>query len=270
VIDLSAYQGTGQFGPAYQFMLEHDAHAPRSVDRLLVERMVRLCPQTADCLYRQFTPTRLRYRRGRRPALERLLSQMGADGGGEEERLQAVCRFCGQMALKGQDDLDLLRFGGTEEELIVRGTEFCNELARVACVLAQMAALPARIVALADARQAYSGHAIIEVYLRGAWGAADPTADVIYRHADARPATTWELMNQPDLIRRHRRGQATPYTTAGTFRAAAISNYFVWDRRRYDYTVTPINDYYRSILSMAQRGWPGGLRWLWGEDRPAR
>ena len=27
-----------------------------------------------------------------------------------------------------------------------------------------------------------------------------------------------------------------------------------------------MNDYYRSILSMADRGWPGGLRWLHGED----
>ena len=57
------------------------------------------------------------------------------------------------------------------------------------------------------------------------------------------------------------------YTTPGQFSAAAITNYFVSDAARYDYTVSAMNDYYLSILSMSDKGWPGGIRWLHGEDK---
>jgi hypothetical protein len=50
----------------------------------------------------------------------------------------------------------------------------------------------------------------------------------------------------------------------------AITNYFVCRWKNYDYTITGVNDYYRSILKMADKGWPGGLRWLHSEDRRAR
>ena len=42
------------------------------------------------------------------------------------------------------------------------------------------------------------------------------------------------------------------------------------DSDTYDYTVTGLNEYYRAILTMANKGWPGGLRWLHGESRDRR
>jgi hypothetical protein len=39
-----------------------------------------------------------------------------------------------------------------------------------------------------------------------------------------------------------------------------------WER--YDYPVSSMNDYYRSILERSLQGWPGGLRWLHEEDKP--
>ena len=48
--DLSRFTGLGQFGPAYRIMLENNSHAPGSVDRVLCERMIRLCPETAAYL----------------------------------------------------------------------------------------------------------------------------------------------------------------------------------------------------------------------------
>jgi transglutaminase-like putative cysteine protease len=266
MIDISRYRGAAQFGREYQFMLANDAHAPGSADRVLVDGMVRLCPETADYLYAEFTPTDLRYEVGSRPQMGYCLRQAGADRGHEEERVERICGFCAQLGQRGTDDLDRIRFGGTEEQIVQRGSDFCGELARVACVLAQIAGLPARMVMLADTQKAYWGHAIIEAFRAGAWGAADSTTNVVYRHRDGRPATTWELMNDPDLIESHQRGDQTPYTEPGTFRAAAIANYFAWEWRSYDYIVSAINDYYRSILQMSARGWPGGIRWLHGED----
>jgi hypothetical protein len=82
---LAAYRGPGQFGPAYRVLFERDAHAPRTVDRVLLERMVRLCPATVRSLYgqggRAYTPTMVRYVRGSRPALEATLARVTAGGG---------------------------------------------------------------------------------------------------------------------------------------------------------------------------------------------
>jgi hypothetical protein len=266
MIDVPTYQGISQFGRAYQAMLENDLHAPGSVDRELMARMIRLCPETADWLYGGYTPTLVGYEVSSRPELERHAAKATAGCGTAEEKIAAVNKLCMDVSERATEDLEETRCGGTEEEIIARGSWNCTEIARVGCILCQIAGLPARMVYLFDTRQAYSGHAIIEVYRRGIWGAVCPETDVIYRHSNGRPASTWELQNQPDLIEAQWRGPATLYTTAGQFRGAAISNYFVGERQRYNYTVSFVNDYYRSILDMSRDGWPGGLRWLHGED----
>jgi len=73
-------------------------------------------------------------------------------------------------------------------------------------------------------------------------------------------------MNDPDLIIAHRIGSAACYSSIGQFRAAGMSNYLCCDQAHYDYSITGLNDYYLSILEMSNQGWPGGLRWLHGED----
>ena len=266
-LDLSRYTGIGQFGPAYRIMLENDAHARGSVDWVLLERMIRLAPETAGYLYEEYTPTSVKYERGSRPELERYAAQAIKCSASDEERIQGIARFCADLGKNVTDDLDAMRIGGTEEEIIRRGSDWCTDVARVACILCQVGGIPARMVYLADVEQAYSGHAIIEAHRQGKWGAVDATTDVVYRHPDGRPATTWELMNEPSLIEAHRRKTGTIYTTPGQFRAAAVSNYFVWEREKHGYTVSGMNEYCRSILEMSLRGWPGGLRWLHGEDK---
>jgi hypothetical protein len=83
-----------------------------------------------------------------------------------------------------------------------------------------------------------------------------------------KPVSTWNLMSDHHLIKRHYlRDKSIMYRALGQFRGAAISNYFVWCWREYDYTVSKINNYYRSILEISNQGWPGGLRWIHGEDR---
>jgi len=248
-------------------MLENDSHAPGSVDRILMEEMVKLCPETADYLYRAYTPLKTLYKKGTRPKLEHYMRAITAESSTDEEIIEGIARFTNSLQKNAESDLDKMQIGGTEEEIIERGSDWCTDLARVGCVLCQVAGFPARLVTLADTQKAYSGHAIIEVYRAGVWGAVDPITDVVYCHPGGKPASTWNLINDPKLIERHWRDESTLYTKAGQFRAAAITNYFVWRWKDYDYTVSGPNDYYRSILKMADKGWPGGLRWLHGEDR---
>ena len=265
--DLARYQGLGQFGRAYRMVYANDCHAPGSVDRVLLERMVRICPETASYLYRDYTSLAITYTTSRRPELERHLRSIGADRGSIEEKVNAIvglCRGLTETAANRTED-DLL-FGGTEEEVIQRGSDWCTDLARVACVLAQVAGLPSRIVFLANTASAYSGHAIVDIHRNSVWGAVDSTNTIVYQRSDGMPVSTWEIISEPPLVDAGRSGLDPSGEWTGQFRAAAPSNYRVSDVETYDYTVSSINAYYRSILSMASRGWPGGPRWLHGED----
>ena len=265
--DLSEHTGIAQFGRACQYVLEHDTHAPGSVDRVLTERMVRLCAETADFLYGEFTPTRVPQFAACPPGLR--TSHAAATRGcvTPEERVAGIARFAAALQEKIQDpSLDAMTVGGTEEAIVARGSDWCTDVARVGCILCQVAGVPARLVFLVDTAVAYTGHVICEAYREGVWGAVDASTAVVYRHANGKPASTWELMASPALIAAHAAPRAG-YTTVGQFRAAAIANYFLADRARYDYTPSGMNAYCRSILEMSMRGWPGGLRWLHGEER---
>jgi len=265
--NIKRFRGIGIFGSAYQVTLENDSHAPGSVDRVLIQEMVKLCSETAGYLYSAHTPIKVLYEKGTRPKLESYVECLTAQAVSDEEVVKEISQFTSRLQKTAEQDLDKVRVGGLEEEIIERGSDWCTNLARVACTLCQVAKLPSRLVALANIRKAYSGHVIIEVYRGGVWGAVDPTTNVIYHHITSKPATTWELMNNPQLVKRHWRDESTPYTNPEQFRAAGIINYFVWQWKKYDYTVSGVNDYYRSILEMANKNWPNGQRWLHNENK---
>ena len=264
-MDLDPFRGTAAFGKAYQFMLENDAHATGSVDREIARNTVRLCPETAEYLYRAHTPLNIHYARGSRPQLEAVVSACTRAAASVEERVSAIARYTRGLGQHAEQDLAKMQVGGTEEQIVERGSNWCTDVARVACVLYQIAGFPCRIVQQFDLDQAYGGHVIVEVHRTGTWGAVDSSTGIVYRQPEGTPATTWDLMNDPSLIVAHQ-GPGAWYTVVGQFGAAGISNYFCWQATKYDYTISGLNEYYRSILSMADRQWPGGLRWLYGED----
>ncbi len=154
-----------------------------------------------------------------------------------------------------------LKFGGTEEQIIARGTDWCTDVARVGCALYQVVGFPCRIVNIFNLDAAYSGHVIVEVYRLGTWGAVDTSSGVVYRRDDGLPATTWDLMNAAELVARHE-GPKAWYTQPSQFTAAGVANYRVQDSDLYDYTVTGLNEFTRAILAMSEQGWPGGVRCL--------
>ena len=266
-MDLNGFTGPRAFDRAYRVMMERDAHAVGSVDRALACTMVRLCDDTANNLYSAFTPLEVRYGRGSRPELEAIMGSPSLRREEPEQRLAAILDFTRGLGVGAEQDLKKIRIGGTEEEIIRRKSDWCTDVARVACVMCQVAGFPCRIVNLFNLRQAYSGHVIVEAHRAGYWGALDSSTGVVYATADRRPASVWHLMNHPELIDQHKKATGGFYSTPGQFSAAAIANYFVWDAARYDYTVSRLNDYYFSILSMSAKGWPGGLKWLHGENK---
>jgi len=258
--------GITQFGHAYKIMAENDTHTLGSVDRVLLENMIRLCPETVSYLYADYTPPITLYKKGMRPILEQQMAKISSSCSNDEERIEAVAEFTSNLQGRADMNIDTMLFGGTEEEIITRGSDWCTDVARVGCVLCQIVDLPSRIVYLFDTEKAYHGHAIIEVFRTEVWGAVDSVTNVIYRYPDGKPASTWDLMSNPHLIEAHYRGHSTYYTNAGQFRGVAVSNYLVSNWKDYDYSVSRVNAYKRSVLEMAEKGWPDGLRWLHNED----
>ena len=244
-MDVSSYQGIGQFGRAYRILLENDTHAPGSVDRVLAETMVRLCADTAEYLYTRYSPTCTEYEKGSRPVLERYVATAGESQGSSANRVAGIVNFCQSLEEQADDDLDEMRFGGTEEQIITRGSDWCVDVARVACAMCQVAGVPARLVWLFNLRQAYSGHEIIEAFDGRVWGAVDPLNGVVYRHPNGKPATVWELMNHERLVRGSWEGRSSFYADPRQFEGAAVCNYPIWRASDFDYTVSGLNDYSR-------------------------
>ncbi|MSU00381.1 hypothetical protein [Tissierella pigra] len=215
--NLSAYKGINQFGRAYAIMLENDIHGKNSVDRVIFENMIRLCDDTKEYLYGDYTKKEIEYILGSRADLESLVYKLISEVTSVEDKIIKIVSFCSRLyEIIESDDLDDMIFGGTEEHIIKRGSNWCTDISRVACILYQLIGLPSRIIQLFNIHYAYSGH----------------TSDIDF--------------NQ--------------------FSGIAISNYYINDHINYDYSVSGINQYYKGILEMSDKGWPGGIRWLYGED----
>jgi len=262
----SEYRGRRQLPLPYRTLFDNDPHPVGSIDRELWDSMVRLCPATASQLYQSFTPTRVSYRPGTRPGLERIIRALGLADRSEEERVAAIVRFASGLAPAPPIGVEDRRFGGSEEEIVTRGSDWCTDVARVACGLCQVAGLPSRLVILEDTGRAYSGHTIVETWRTGTWGAVDAVGNVLYRTEVGTPATTWDLMSRPHLLDAQPVGSAAAGARRAQFSWAAIANYPLGALDSVDYSVGAINQYYRTILTMSEQGWPGGLRWLFGED----
>lgn len=263
--DVERFRGPAAFGPAYRYMMEHDTHAEGSVDRALMGQMVRLREETAEYLYGGAAPV-VEYRRGERRGLDEVVERETARAGTDEERVEAIARFTRRMHEgTAAAAVEEMIFGGTEEEIIARGTDFCTDAARVGAALCQAAGVASRVVYLFDTGAAYSGHAILEAWRDAAWGAVDALTGVVYRRSDGRPASVWELMKDPVLVLAHARAGAV-YTTPEQFRTAGVAEYVLGRAEKHDYSTSGTNEYYRAILKESDAGWPGGLRWLFGED----
>ena len=74
-------------------------------------------------------------------------------------------------------------------------------------------------------------------------------------------------MNDERLVRGSWEGRPSFYADPRQFEGAAICPTIpVWRASDFDYTVSRLNDYGRRVLEMANKGWPGGLRWIQGEE----
>jgi hypothetical protein len=212
-----------------------------------IGNQIYLCRETARYIYGEYTPTRVAYRRGSRPVLEKIVQSMGILKRSDFEKMLWLMRFIRDLpAARAWDLGEDAQNGGTEEELIAKRASVCNEAARLMVTLCQVAGLPARYVG-----HHIGGHGVTEVFVDGHWSYCDVQQGRFFLKRNGQPASTWEIWRKPALVRQqpewvrrevHPRfyDAGDPYlTTERTCfhpkECTGIVNYFTADHAQFDY-----------------------------------
>ena len=237
--------GYGVFGKAYEVMYAHDLHNPASIDHELMKNMILLDDQSAAILYSRV----VRHNYGGHE-LYQFAQQFKASI--EKETVQNVLRYTQKIAAAFDTDFDDMLFGGTEKQILDRGTDWCSDMARVGAVLLQCLGIPCRMLYLANPGKAYNGHVVNEAFYEGRYGVVDFIYG--YQFYDRTPKSAFEIQRNPEIL------AAYPESYQGLFSAIAISEYDPCAPGN-NYSISRPNDYYLKLIHTDHEN-----MWLMGED----
>jgi len=256
------------------------------VDIEILAGQLALTPQTRAYLYEgDFTPPEIPYVRGSRPLLEQTVAEVVSPAMSARETALALMRRCRDNRDRGLRGGNW--FGGSEEELLKRGAIMCNEISRVFVCLCQIAGLRARVVCAH-----ISGHMMAEVEVDGGWWWMDSMQGLCCLGDDGRPASAWDLWQDPSLLERQGPERLADIRPTGPFtegdapeiralnvayrlavsrqsyfhpkEAIALGNYFVWEQHKYTYPwfqrpadpVRLLRGRLREMQIRRELGWP--------------
>ena len=123
-------------------------------------------------IYDHYTGSRLPYKQGSRPQIEEIAQRVTAGIDGDLQKVMALAEYvikeipwAGYYEKDTGEKLPSDR-AFTEEQLIDSGYGWCNEQARIMCVLTQAIGYPSRLVLMLH-------HTLMEVLLPDGWMAVD-------------------------------------------------------------------------------------------------
>jgi hypothetical protein len=253
-------RGRAALGPEIEPLLDADPHRPGSVDAVLLDRLIPLTPETHDALYA--APSRPNYVPGSRPELERYVRETLADIVHPVQAAIALTRFCALIPRRFPTverstetgfygDFRSFLCGGTEEEVIKKGSPLAVERARVLCAMAQVAGLPARIVFLARTDPP-ARHAVAEIWLPDRWCAFDGFEGRFYVLPKRLYASVWDARQMPEVVDHHPDHGHRRYVDSAYFRTAAVAAYDIAAFASYDYSWDPISP---DLAARLEQGW---------------
>jgi hypothetical protein len=150
-----------------------------------------------------------------------------------------------------QDYRTFLR-GGTEEEVIRKGTPFAIELSRVLVTLAALAGVRGRIASLSS-DDGGQQHAVAELYVNGHWSVFDPVSDRSFIWSKHGYASAWDIHQMPRLVDGLQDHGRLRYVDSHFYQQIAIAPYDPWDER-HRFPWQPLDDATRMRLQQGEAG----------------
>lgn len=138
-------------------------------------------------------------------------------------------------------------WGGTEEMIITKGSDWCSEVARLFCACSQLLEIPSRLVYTFGDND---GHVIAEIFDDNYWVLVDPLFNIIYAK-DGKKYNSADIYRNKNIVDLFCGGY---YCKSEFFKYIAISEYYINESNKYDYSISYCNDYYRERLKKCWNG----------------
>lgn len=224
--DIAMKRGYDALGSRFKKTLINDSHADGSIDIELIKGMIALDDEMMSHYY-EGVPQVLSMRDHELYPFVRKYAQ--------DSPKNTVKSIVGMYQARIDDEAEMI-LGGSDKEILERGTDWCTDVARLGVTLFMCADLPSRLVYLCDTDKDNWGHCINEVYFDDAWHLVDIVNGYILASAKA-------IYYDKELIK------DLPEDYRGYFKAMAVSIYDPLDKDN-NYAVSGFNDYYREILKI--------------------
>lgn len=167
-------KGYDVFGKEYGHMFRNDLYDINSIEHKLMQEMVRLDSISEPFLYGGY---QISY-----PMENNILYSFAQrfKRDNDLESIKSLIHYTSQIATNYDMPLDEMYFGGTEKEILDRGTNNCFDMARLAAVILDCLGMTSRFVFVANPDKAYHYHVLIEVFYNDSWGVVDPIYGYVF------------------------------------------------------------------------------------------
>ena len=162
----------------------------------------------------------------------------------ELDSIKEVVKFTSNMANKFNVPIDKMYFGGSEKEILLRGTDWCFDLARLSLVILESIVIPSRFVFVANREKAYFGHTLLECFYEKNYGLVDQTYWYVFY--DKTPISAKDISNSKLL-------KELDIDYQNYFESIAIAEYNPIDKNN-KYIISKCNEYTYKLNSMKQDG----------------
>lgn len=249
--------GYGVFGKAYEYMFKNDLHHKRSVDHAILKNMILLDKDSKSFLYKLPQPVS-------KDICNHELYEIALKLKGDNhlESIDRTIEFVNEIVERFNTPFEEMIFGGTELEIIKRGSDWCTDISRVGAALLQCLGMPSRIVILVNPFEAYHGHQVVEVFVNGMYMMCDFLYGVIARLDQN--YSVFDLLSKPKLVHKIYSSKINISKQldyiASLYNLAAISEYDI--SKKHNYQTSEPNAYYLKMMNLNQDG-----TWQMNEDK---
>ena len=239
-------QGYDVFGKAYGYMLKNDLHDINSIEHKLLQEQIRLDSVSEPFLYGGY---QILYPLENH---ELYIFSQKFKNNNEIDSLKSVVKYASELASNFNVQLKDMYFGGTEKEILNRGTDWCFDLARLSAVILDCIGLTSRFIFVANPDKAYNAHVLLEVYYNDSWGVVDPLYGYIFY--DTNPICAKDILYSKQM-------NSMDEDYKNMFKQISIAEYNPNDKEN-KYLISKCNEYTYKINTIEQDG-----TWLLGEDK---